>query len=1259
MKGLQNRKGFFLLLLINLAVFAASGQQYLEFVENKGQWDKNIRFKGEMVTGSIALKPDGGYRVLLNNRDDLNAFGEYMHGHIDNSSGGKPTPKPPTTGGGGNKNQVAPFSSTTSSTSKGTSSDNSNSDNSDGINIRSHAYEVTFLNANPAPSVLPDKPLNSYNNYFIGNDKSKWAGNCKIYTGVTYKNVYPNIDVRYYTDNTGNLKYDLIVNPGGDPSRIALYIDGVDGIKTKSGQLIIKTSVDDVVESAPYSYQAGATGRKEVSCSYNVKGNIISFNLDKNISKESTLVIDPQLIFCTFTGSTVSNWGFTATYDGGGNFYAGGIVFGQGFPVSNGAYQIRYAGGNSNTGEGGGFDMGIMKFDPLGSTRIYATYLGGALGNDYPHSLVTDAAGNLIVGGKTTSSDYPATQPVYGPGGGFDIIITKLNAAGTALIGSRRIGGTGDDGVNIKNKYPPSSAPVGTASLRRNYGDDSRSEVIVDSAGNIYLASCTQSTDFQTTPNAIQQVNASANSGKGYRQDGVVIKTNADLSQILFSTYLGGSDDDAAFVLAIDPNNQNNLLVAGGTVSTDFPGNRTGVKFPTYQGGEADGFVALLKSDGSQLVKSSYWGTPGADIIFGVQYDKHGYPYIMGTTTGTWPTTSNVNFIQAGGKQFVAKLNPDFSDFVYSTVWGTPNANAPNISPTAFLVDRCENLYVSGWGGDGNIKIGYANAGTSGLTTTSNAIKRVCIDNSDFYFIVIEHNAQSQLYGSFFGQDFGSYPDHVDGGTSRFDPNGVIYQSVCANCGGGAKFPTTLGSWSPNNGTGGSGCNLAAIKIAFNLAGVGASVKSSIKGIPGKTSGCVPLDVNFIDTIAEGKTYVWNFGDGSAQQTTTTPNISHTYTAVGDYKVMLVSIDSSSCNIADTSYTDIRVRSDQATLGLNITKLPPCTALNYQFDNVSTAPATKPFLYNSFVLRYGDGAQDTITAPASKTHSYAAPGTYQVSLVLIDTNYCNAPDSFTTKLRISPNVLAQFNTPPTGCAPYTAVIENTSLAGQTFDWDFGDGTTSSLEDPGTHYYPNPGTYIIKLHVVDPNTCNQTSDTSVTITVYSKPVAAFTAAPQPPQVNTPIVFTNASLNGVRYKWVFGDGDTLITYRLDTLVSHIYNITGTFYACLTAYNQFGCDSTVCQDVETIISPLADVPNAFTPNGDGVNDQIFVRGFGIAKMTWRIFNRWGTMVFASTSSAQGWDGRYKGVMQPQDVYTYVLELQFSDGTKFSKKGDITLLR
>ncbi len=1207
---------YILYVLLLMISTSAKAQLYLEFVENKGQWDDKTTFKGATSNGAFALQKTG-YRFMQHNGNDLTQVAEAFHGHSHNTA-----------------NKTKPGEDVK-------------------VIVRSHVYEVKFLNANPNPEIVPEKPINSYNNYFLKNDPSKWASNCKIYTAIVYKNIYPNIDVRYYTDKE-RLKYDFIIHPGGDASKIVLYFEGADDLKTKNGDLIVKTSVGDVKELAPYTYQLGNTGKKEINCSYDLRGNILKFKLPENISKEETLVIDPTLIFATFTGSTADNWGYTATYDGSGNYYAGGIVFGTGFPVSNGAFQTTFQGG-PNSGEGGGFDIAIMKFNADGSNRLYATYIGGSSGNEQPHSLVVDAQGELVIAGRTNSTDYPTTLPTFGAGGDWDIILTKLNSTGTGLVASRKIGGSGSDGVNIRPKY---QAPNGAETIRRNYGDDARSEVILDDAGDIYLASCTQSNGingvgaFPTTAGAAQTVQG-AISGARY-QDGVVLKLSPNLSTVMFSTLFGGNGDDAVFVLALNPSN-NNIYIAGGTASTNLPGNTVGSIFPTNQGGLAnvDGFVSILSNNGNQIIQTSYIGTNAIDIVFGIQFDKFGFPYIMGTTTGTWPVV-NAAWSQPTGKQFIAKLKPNLSAWEFSTCFGT--TNGPNISPFAFLVDRCSNMYVSGWGGGINADDLYViQQSTTGLPVTPDAIKGTT-DGQDMYFIVLEKNAQSLLYASFFGQN-GGFGEHVDGGTSRFDRNGVVYQSICANCFGNAVFPTTPGVWAPNNGTGGQRCNLAAIKIAFNYSGVGSAVQSSVGGVK-DTSGCVPLTVTLKDTIAQGTKYIWSFGDGSPDQTTTVPFVQHTYNLIGSYPVRLISIDSSTCNISDTSYTTLRVRNDDAILGFTPAKQLPCQDLRYNFINNSVPPNNKPFKPNSFKWDFGDNTT-LISGNQTVSHSYAAAGIYVVKLILIDTNYCNEPDTVVQTLRVAPLVKAKIETATSGCVPYTAVFTNASLAGTDFIWDFGDGSPISTTVNPIHDYATPGTYLIKLIAIDTSTCNKIDSTTFSLIISPNPTSGFTFSPNPPEANAFVTFTNASNGGSSYKWTFGDGDSLITSNYNALVRHVYNATQTFNACLIVSNNFNCKDTSCLPIQARVIPLADVPNAFTPNGDGINDIIYIQGYGIDKMTWRIFNRWGTLLFTGISKGRGWDGTYKGAIQPQDVYTYVLDIEFSDGTKLQKKGDITLLK
>ena len=1217
---LSKKLPLFALSILCLTWVRAQSFYALDFVENKGQWKGDFRYRTTAGNSTLFINFNG-YTVLRNHPEDFERINEYMHGQREQRT--EPV-------------KITPGMKDGESISE------------EPINLRAHAYKVRFLGASAGIQFQSERPTGERAHYFLGDDPAMWQKNVMSFGGVRGIGLYPGTDIRYYS-NGDKLKYDIILQPGADPEKIVMQYEGVEKISVKEGQLLVQTSVGVSKELPPYAYQIIDGQKKEVECTYQVKGDQVRFVV-RNYDKTSALIIDPILVFSTYTGSRSSNWGFTAAPGPDGSLYAGGIVFGSGYPTSIGALQTKFGGGTGQSNIGG-VDVGITRFSPDGRNRIFSTYLGGS-GDEFPHSIFVDPQGNPVILGRTTSSNFPNLNNKVGNLGATDIFITKLSSDGTTLVGGIVVGGSGIDGANMDPNISP-----GPKSLLYNYGDNARSEVILDKSNNVYIAASSLSADFP--------VRNASQSASGGLQDGVVMKLSPDLSTIFFSTYLGGAGDDAAFVLALNPSNSN-LYVAGATSSSNMPGNRTGTIGATIQGG-IDGFVSVFDNNGVRGI-GTYLGTSSTDIIYGIQFDAKGFPYVMGISLGSWPV-KNAVFSNAGAKQFISKLKPDLTDYVYSTVYGT-GAIVPNISPVAFLVDRCENVYVSGWGGKLNLcyngSFDTKTIGTSGMPLAGNPIQNYT-DNKDFYFFVMEKDATRQLYGSFFGQQ-GGEGDHVDGGTARFDNKGAIYQAVCANCGGSticARDPVrrpmivTPGVVAPSNGALGSGgageCNLAAFKINFEFDGVKAGALSSIDGIPNDTAGCVPLKVDFTDSIAVGKTYEWNFGDGSPVVTSADPNISYTFNRPGNYRVRLIAIDGDRCIPRDTSYINIRVRTDKAILSASGGKLPPCQGFAYRFVNNSIAPVTRAFTDTSFKWDFGDNSPIVKTGKTNIDHTFPGVGSYKVKLFLNDTAYCNAYDVQEFTVYISPLVKASFTTPAIGCLPYRATFKNTSIAGQTFVWNFGDGSSYTGANPPVKLYNALGDYTVTLIANDPGTCNLTDTFRYTISVKPKPTASFSFAPDPPQENTPTQFTNLSSGATRYFWEFGDNDT--SRAASPL--HLYSRTDVFDACLIAFNDFGCTDTVCANITTLIKPVVDVPNAFTPNGDGKNDKLFVRGFGIAQMNFRIYNRWGQLVFESGSPTYGWDGTFKGVLQPMDAYAYTLIVQYGDGTVVNKKGDITLIR
>ncbi|MDD2386798.1 MAG: gliding motility-associated C-terminal domain-containing protein [Bacteroidales bacterium] len=865
---------YYAILIIASIVFAIDLKAQSEFVENKGQWNKNVRYKMELHDGALFLE-DNCITYNFINPDEMN----YSAAHH---------------GAEGSSNSLLKSA---------------------------HAYKMKFINANDSPDIIVTNASKDYNNYYIGNDQSKWASHAKKYVNVSYHNVYSGINIDFHA-HKNSMKYDIILKPGANLNDILFEYVGADLLSIENGNLIISTTVNTVTELKPYAYQIFDGDTIEITCNYVLKRNRISFELTGNYEKTKDLIIDPSLVFSTYSGSLADNWGFTATYDYKDNVYSGGIVFETGYPTTIGAYQMNFAGGTppipGNSYYAAGCDIGIIKYNEDGTQRLFATYLGGAGGQEMPHSLVVTENNDLLIMGTTGSPDFPVsanafqsnfaggTSIVYdnviGFGGGVDIFVTKISEDGSQMLGSTYIGGSGNDGLNYQlhlNDPDPNTGinyilMHGNDSLYYNYGDGARGEIIVDDKDMVYVGTNTFSNNFPAG------INPGFQPTSGGKQDGIVFKLNKDLSLMLWSSYLGGTEDDAIFSLSLTEDG--NVIVAGGAVSTNFPVT-AGAYNTTHNGGTTDGFVAKINQNGNQLLASTYFGSNTYDNAYFVRTDRYNNIFICGQTKASGTTLiQNAAYSVPNSGQFITKFNNSLSDVVWSTVFGTGNGR-PNISITAFAVDVCDRVYLSGWGREwaysyynaqGNYYTWADQYGTKGLQLTSDAIQ-TATDGQDFYVLVLNEDASNLEYASFFGEvhyaSCGySGHDHVDGGTSRFDKKGNIIQSVCSSCGGCQEFPTypAPGVWSTSNNA--ANCNNAVFKIRIieNLA------EANFEPVP---IGCAPYQVQF-NNNSQGTTFQWNFGDGSPISNALNP--SHLYTQGGTYTVSLIVGDPASCNFYDT-----------------------------------------------------------------------------------------------------------------------------------------------------------------------------------------------------------------------------------------------------------------------------------------------------------------------------------------------------------------------
>ncbi len=742
---MKNLTAFCRLLILWCFAHSFALGQDVAFIQNKGQWNAEVLFRADIPGGDLFITKKG----LVYNFIDEEALHHQQHQQVDQA-------------------------------------------------VNAHAIFLNFVDANPYPQANGYQPNSTLYNYYLGNDKTKWASGALAYKKVILKGIYPHVDFEI-TGVNGGVKTAFIVHKAESRHAIKISYTGADSLFIEDFNLVIKHSLGSVKELPPISYITNAVITDELATQYQLVNGLLQYqlNLPKGLGQEDSLIIDPSVVFSTFSGSVADNFGFTATFDGTGNSYAGGTVYSAGFPTKAGAYQLNYAGGVT-TNEETGRDVGILKFSPDGSQLLYATYIGGS-NNEQPHSMSCDNSGNLYIMGTTKSANFP-TNGGYdnSHNGQYDLFVTCLNPSGSSMLYGTFIGGASDDGFNGISS--DASTYNSNAPNTFNYGDTYRGDIRLDSKNFVYIATTTRSTPLQGLP----LVNATQNTFGGGLQDGWVLVLPPQLNQIAFSSYIGGSGSDAAFSIRV---NGNDFYVAGGTTSNDLPNSAAN---PLKYKGGVDGYVAKYNQLNLYAHQTTaYLGTNSYDQAFFVSTDQRNQVYVAGQTTGSFAKVGAV-YHENNGKLFITVLDANLKTIVLQNAYG------PGIlSPSAFMVDKCERVYLSGWGGETNNAFNQSNSNIRGFVTTKDAFQRTT-DGSDFYMVIFNRNLSSIGYASYFGGP--QSQEHVDGGTSHFDENGVVYQSVCAGCGGLSDFPTTVGAYSRvNNGKrpNGSptGCNNALFKF--------------------------------------------------------------------------------------------------------------------------------------------------------------------------------------------------------------------------------------------------------------------------------------------------------------------------------------------------------------------------------------------------------------------------------------------------------------
>jgi len=485
------------------------------------------------------------------------------------------------------------------------------------------AISLEFTGAKDTRGVASEQ-LPGKVNYFSGNDPKQWKMGLPTYGRVTYREVYPGIDVVYY-GNQRQLEFDLVVKPGADPDSVLMKLGGARNISVDAdGQLLVETSVGELRIPLPQIYQEIEGKKHSIAGHYTIReGNQVAFEV-ASYDRARPLVIDPTIVYgFLIGGSTNSTVGQAIAVDSGGDVYTAGFTFATNLPTTGGVAQ------SSNGGGGDGF---VSKVNSSGTALLYSTYLGGS-NFDSLQGIAVDSAGSAWVAGYTDSSNFPLKNQNQGYGGGYDAVVAKLSSSG-ALLFSSYLGGANTDLA---------------------YG------VAVDSSNNAYVTGYTVG-PFPTTAGVLQTTVAGSS-------DVFVTEFNLN-GGMVYSTLMGGLSQDLGFAIAVDPSQ--NAYITGSTFSPTIPGAPAGGA-RTANAGRGDAFVAKLNAGGTALLYFTFLGGSFYDQGTAIALDSAQNAYVGGYTQSSDlnPTTGALQGNLLGGiNGFVAKLNTAGTTFNYVTYLG-------------------------------------------------------------------------------------------------------------------------------------------------------------------------------------------------------------------------------------------------------------------------------------------------------------------------------------------------------------------------------------------------------------------------------------------------------------------------------------------------------------------------------------------------------------------------------------------------------------
>ncbi len=619
--------------------------------------------------------------------------------------------------------------------------------------------------------------LQSINNINYFNKNGQKIKN-QVSNKITYRNVYNNIDLVFYKSKSGELKYDFILKLGSRLSDIDLAYSGVEDLKvSENGKLIYTTKWGVLKEDKPYSYLQSSNN--EVDIKYSINKNSVGFCADFDLVHE-TIVLDPIYVdwssYFYGTGKNGTTWAYTWVYDldidDDDNVYISGITNDR-FPGLTNSY---------DTSTNGFYDAFVCKMAPDGDSILWFSYLGGS-SYEYCFTLTVNSKQEPVVSGFTWSSDFPTTPGAFDrqakvqSGGFWQYLgyVTKFSKNGDSLLFSTFLGGNGSDLIH---------------------------SMTLDDSSYIYITGETRSSDFPTTPNCFQATYAGNGSGGSYWTggDAFLTKMKPDGTGLVFSTYVGGYEADAAYEVALSPSKD--IYIVGKTASGNFPVTPGSSIFNFNVLGAYDGFICKFKPDGKTMRYSKMMGGTGEDWFEGVFINTDDEAYVAGISKSSdfYTTSKAYQKNNAGGADVVVvKFNALGQNVVYST----------------YLGGGSDELYYSGFIYNSNVRIA-ANvreeaiicgiSRSSNFPVTSDALMKNNPSsstggywNSSATISKLNYLGSDLLYGTYYGGSSYEVP-----GANKLKRISCYTNILYGGFTNSSDYPTTTGVFKKNKSSSGT-----------------------------------------------------------------------------------------------------------------------------------------------------------------------------------------------------------------------------------------------------------------------------------------------------------------------------------------------------------------------------------------------------------------------------------------------------------------------